>query len=283
MPYALLLPALAIYGTFVLYPLARIVLYSFWRWNGLTPKFEWVGFDNYIRLLGDAEVWQAAAHNAYWVLLAVVPIGVGLLLAVLLHRAQPLGARFYRTIVFVPYVVPVVATALAWGWIYHPSWGALNAVISALSGSEAHHPWLGAPSTALVSLAMAANWTGYGYCMMLFLGGLASIDESLYEAARIDGANLWTQFTNVTLPGISNTLNLVVLLVFINTVRAFDIVYVATNGGPAGATEVLGTVIFRQTFQNLDVGYGAAVSVFMATIVLAASLVYLLVRERKQW
>lgn len=282
-PYAFLLPALAIYGTFVLYPLARVAVYSLWRWNGLTPKFDWVGFQNYARLLMDPEVRDAAVHNAMWVLLAVVPIAIGLLLAVLLHQARPAGTRFYRTLFFMPYVVPTVATALAWGWIYHPSWGALNALIGIFVGGPVHEAWLGNASTALASLAMAANWTGYGFCMMLFLGGLASVDESLYEAARLDGAGLWTQFVHVTLPGISNTLNLVVLLVFINTVRAFDIVYVATNGGPAGATEVLGTVIFRQTFQNLDVGYGAAVSIFMALIVLAASLVYLLIRERRKW
>lgn len=279
--YAFLLPAAAIYGTFVLYPLARVAIYSFWRWNGLTPHFDWIGLGNYARLMGDSEIWEAAAHNAYWVLLAAVPIAVGLLLAVLLHQARPAGARFYRTLVFMPYVVPTVATALAWGWIYHPTWGALNAGIEALTGSNPHYAWLGSSSTALASLAMAANWTGYGFCMMLFLGGLAGVDESLYEAARLDGASAWTQFIHVTLPGIANTLNLVILLVFINTVRAFDIVYVATNGGPAGATEVLGTVIFRQTFQNLDVGYGAAVAVFMTLIVLAASMGYLVVRERR--
>lgn len=279
-PYLFLLPAAAIYGLFLLYPLGQTAVMSFWKWDGLS-RFTWVGLENYQRLFSDTAVWQAAADNAKWVVLAVVPIALGLALAIALHQGRPRGRNIFRAVYFVPYVLPTVVIALAWNWIYDPSYGALTAALDALGVPQLALNWLGDPNVAIVSLATAANWAGYGFCMTLFLAGLNAIDPGLYDAAKVDGASTWQQFQHVTWPGLANTTNAVVLIVFINTVRAFDIVFVMTAGGPNGSTEVLGTKIYRETFQNLDVGYGSAIAMFMVLVILSTTVLYLRLRERE--
>lgn len=281
-PYLFVLPAALIYGVFLLFPLMQTAVMSLWRWDGLSPAYEWVGMENYLRLFTDAAVWSAALNNLAWVALAVFPIVIGLGLAVALHHGRPRGRTVYRALYFLPYVLPTVVIALAWGWIYHPSFGALNAFLDGIGLGALTQNWLGDPSLALFALATAANWAGYGFCMMLFLSGLNTIDPSLYDAARVDGASNAQQFRYVTLPSLANTTNAVVLIVFINTVRVFDIVFVMTAGGPNGATEVLGTSIYRQSFQNLDIGYGSAIAMFMVFVILVSTVVFLRVRERER-
>lgn len=279
-PYAFVLPAAVIYGTLLLYPLMQVAVMSFWDWDGLTPDYQWVGLDNYVRLVQDGAVWQATLNNARWVGLAVFPIVIGLALAIALHQGKPRGRTAYRAAYFLPYVLPTVVIALTWGWIYHPTWGSLNSSLRGVGLDALAQNWLGDPSLALFALATAANWAGYGFCMVLFLSGLNAIDPSLYDAARVDGAGRWGQFRYVTWPSLANTTNVVVLIVFINTVRVFDIVFVMTAGGPNGATEVLGTKIYRETFQNLDIGYGSAIAMFMVLVILICTVVYLRLRER---
>lgn len=279
-PYLFLLPAAAIYGVFLLFPLCQTVVMSFWKWDGLQPVYEWVGFQNYTRMFTDAVVWRAAWNNARWILLAIIPIILGLALAVLLQQSRPKGRTVYRALFFLPYVLPPVIVSLAWGWIYQPNSGTLNSGLQALGLGGLAQNWLGDRDLALFALVAAANWTCYGFCMMLFISGLNAVDPSLYDAAKVDGAGAWKRFVFVTFPCIANTTNIVVLVIFINTLRVFDIVYLMTAGGPSGSTEVLGTKIYRETFQNLDLGYGSAISVFMIFVILVLTVVYLRSRER---
>ncbi len=279
-PYLFILPAAAIYGVFLLYPLIQTGITSFWKWDGLTPDYVWVGIDNYVRLATDAAVWQAALDNLKWVLLAILPIVLGLALAVALHQGRPRGRNFFRSVYFVPYVLPTVVIAFAWGWIYQPNYGSVNSLFRAIGLGQLAQNWLGDPNLALIAVAIAADWAGFGFCMTLFLSGLNAVDPSLYDAAKVDGTSGWQRFRYVTVPAIANTTNTVVLVVFINTVRVFDIVFLMTAGGPAGSTEVLGTKIYRETFQNLDIGYGSAIAVFMVIVVLVCTVIFLRIRER---
>ncbi|GGD89053.1 carbohydrate ABC transporter permease [Microbacterium murale] len=279
-PYLFILPAAAIYGVFLIVPLVQTAVMSFWKWDGLSPVYEWIGFDNYVRMFSDGTVWSAAGNNLKWVVLAVFPIVIGLALALILQQARPRGRTAYRAIYFLPYVLPTVVVALAWGWIYHPSFGTLNSGLEAIGLGALAQNWTGDSNLALFALATAANWTGFGFCMTLFLSGLNAVDPALYDAAKVDGTSAWQRFRYVTLPAIANTTNIVVLVVFINTVRVFDIVFVMTGGGPAGATEVLGTKIYRGTFQDLDIGYGSAIAMFMVLLILVTTVVYLRSRER---
>ncbi len=279
--YLFVLPAFAIYAVFLLWPTVRLVVLSFQDWNGLNATRTWIGLNNYLELLNSSEFWGALSHNLLWVLMAAFPILIGLGLAMILHSLRPSGSGIYRVIYFLPYTLTVVLVGIVWKWIYDPVWGPLSAFFRAVGLKSLSHGWLGDASSALPALALAANWTGYGFCMMLFLAGLGHIDPLLYDSAAIDGANTWQKFRHVTLPGLANTLNVVILIVFIATVRVFDIVYVTTRGGPVSSTEVLGTLIHRETFESQDVGYGAALSVMTALIILLASLAYLRFRERE--
>lgn len=279
-PYLFLFPGFAIYTVFQLVPLVRLFVLGFENWNGMTPP-KWVWFENYITLFASSDFWSALSHNAWWVVLATIPIVLGLALAILLDQAKPRGRKIYRTLFFLPYTMSVIVDGVAWKWIYHPDMGPLGPIFRLLGLGFLAHGWLGDPDTALTALALAGAWVGYGFCMVLFLAGLAAVDRVLYDAARVDGAGRWQQFWYVTLPGIANTLNVVVLIVFINTVRVFDFVYVTTNGGPMSSTTVLGTLIYRQTFENLKVGYGSSIAVVTLLIIVAASLLYLFVRERR--
>jgi raffinose/stachyose/melibiose transport system permease protein len=279
-PYLFVLPAFIIYGTFLLWPLVQLVVLSLEKWNGLTADREWAGFSNYERLIHDPTFWIALKHNIIWVAMSSIVISLGLVLAVILHQARPRGGRVYRVIFFLPYTLTSVLVGITWKWMYHPVWGPLNEALRRIGLGNVARGWLGDIDTALLALTVAANWVGHGFIMMLFLAGLANIDPVLYDAASVDGAGSWRKFRHVTLPGLANTLNMVILIVFIATVRVFDIVYVTTKGGPLHATEVLGTYIHWQTFENLEVGYGAAISVATAAIILGASLIYLKLRER---
>jgi ABC-type sugar transport system permease subunit len=213
--------------------------------------------------------------------MSAVVIGLGLVLAVVLQQTRPRGGRVYRVIFFLPYTLTPVLVGIVWKWMYHPVWGPLNELLRQIGLESLARGWLGDVDTALLALTVAANWVGHGFIMMLFLAGLASIDPVLYDAASVDGAAAWGKFRHVTLPGLANTFNVVVLIVFIATVRVFDIVYVTTKGGPLDATEVLGTYIHWRTFESLDVGYGAALSMATAGIILVASVAYLWQRERR--
>lgn len=279
-PYLFLLPGFLLYAIFQLVPLVRLFILSFENWNGVSPaKFVWL--DNYKTLFSSNAFWNALAHNAWWVVLAEIPIILGLGLAILLHQSRPAGRNIYRTLFFLPYTMSVIVVGIAWKWIYHPDMGPLGPFFRSIGLDFLAQGWLGDSNTALTALAIAGAWVGYGFCMVLFLAGLASVDPMLYDAARVDGANRWQQFRYVTIPGIANTLNVVVLIIFINTVRVFDFVYVTTNGGPIDSTQVLGTLIYDETFVNLRVGYGSSIAVVTLIIIVGASLLYMYLRERR--
>lgn len=280
---AFVAPALALYGLFAIFPLLQLVVMSFWHWNGITVHHAWAGLSNYAALVRDSRVRSALSHNLIWVLLAALPVVAGLVLAALLSsgRRTVRASSVYRVVFFLPYVLPIVVVAFIWRIIYDPSTGALNAGLSTIGLSALTQGWLGDPHLALVALIMAANWTGFGFCMMLFLAGMSAIDPSRYDAAALDGASALGQFWHVTLPGLANTLNVVVLVVFIATMRVFDLVFVTTNGSPAGRTEVLSTLVYRQTFADSDVGYGAATAVASTILIVALSAATFGMLERR--
>lgn len=280
-PTLFALPAAIMLAMFVVVPLGRLLVTSFTDWNGISPGFSWVGLNNYAALFGDADVWQALLHNVEWLALAGFPIAIGLLLAVLVqHLSGPLGS-LYRAVFFLPYTLSIVVVGLAWVQIYDPVVGWLNAFLRAVHLDHLALPWLGLTETALPALVTAANWTGFGFCMMLFLAGLTSIDPSLYDAAKVDGASSRQIFWHVTLPSLANTFNVVLVVVFIATMRVFDIVFVTTQGGPVNSTEVLGTLVFRETFANSNVGYGSAIAIATSVVITVLAGGYTVLRERR--
>lgn len=279
--YLFLVPAAVLYAIFGLYPFVGSIYLSLTSWDGAQPVQPFVGLANYVHLVQDPLVWLSLSHNLIWVVVGtVVPIAMGLLLAVLL-AGRPRGMAVFRTIYFMPVVLSPVIIAVIWGWIYHPIFGILNRLLQAVGLGFLARGWLGDVNLALYAVLLAAIWGYFGFVFVIFLAGLQNIDVELLYAARIDGANAWQSFWNVTLPQLSHVVTMVTTLSLIGGFNVFDIVFVLTQGGPANSTELIATYIYRVAFSQNEVGYGAALSMVMTIIALAAALIFIAIRERE--
>lgn len=269
--YLYVLPALLLCGVFVLYPLAATVYYSFTRWNGLTEA-TFIGFDNYLRELSDPRL-LAALSNAMFLLIffSVVPVALGLVLAALLSRSNLPGLGFCRTVLFLPQVIPMVVIGYAWKWMYAQD-GAVNEVLRAVGLESWTRIWLGDLDWALPAVGVVGSWVVTGFCMVLFLAGIARIDQSLYDAARVDGAGRVREFFAVTLPGIRGELLIALTITIIGGLRSFDVVFAATGGGPVNATQVPALRVYQLAFWESAIGPAASVAVMLTIIVVAVGV-----------
>jgi ABC-type sugar transport system permease subunit len=280
---AFILPALAFYGLVVLRPLVDAVRISFYDWDGFGPPTDYVGLDNYRKAFDDPLFWTSLKHNLVWMAISLpLVVGLGLLTAVLL-AGRIRGRTMLRTLYFLPVVQASAVIALAWRWVYSP----IGAVTTGLDKSGLgfltnDDGWVGNPSWALPSVAVAAAWAGFGFSMVIFLAGIQSIDPALYDAVEVDGAGPWQRFRYVTMPGLRSVTTTVLVLGVIGAFLVFDLLYILTpNGGVIQSTQVLGTLLFYRAFSHNEFGYGAALSVVLMVIIFALSWLYLLVRERR--
>ncbi|MDF2963503.1 MAG: lacF 6 [Paenibacillus sp.] len=279
-PVLFVLPALFFYVLFLVIPIFRTVQFSLFNWNGASPSMQFVGLDNYSRLLQDAVFWKALSHNLIWIVFTVtVPVLVGLILALLI-RSGVKGVLFFRVTFFLPNIVSLVAVGIVWNWIFHPDFGIINTLLRRAGLSNLALDWLGNEHVVLPALMTAGSWTYYGFCMVIFLAALQGIDKTYYEVAKIEGANTLQTFFMVTLPLLKNTVTLLVLNSLIGSFKVFDIVYLMTKGGPFHSSEVISTYMFDNAFRLNEVGYGAAISITLALIIAACSIVYLRYSER---
>ncbi|WP_211233040.1 carbohydrate ABC transporter permease [Solirubrobacter soli] len=268
--YLYLLPAFAVFATFVLYPLYRAVYISFYDWDGLTVG-TWTGLDNYKEVVTDPELRSAFAHALILLIFyAVLPVMIGLLLAGLMARARIRGLALFRTILFLPQVIALVVVAVMWKMIYDPDNGALNRFLGVF-GIEGKS-WLGDFSLALPSIGLIGTWVYYGLAMVLLTAGVQKIPSSLYDAARVDGAGAFREFTAVTLPALRGEIAVALTLTTIYSLRNFDLVYVTTQGGPGDATTVPAFQVFSRAFQSGQVGSAAAVGITLTAIIFLISL-----------
>lgn len=278
--YLYLLPALAVYGIFVLWPIADTVAYSFYRWDGFTPPV-FIGLANYGEMFGDEVLQQSLINNAVFIIFySLLPIAVGLLLAVLLTRRPLAGRSLLRAGLFVPYVLSMVVVGVVWRWIYNPAFGPLNQALETVGLDAWARPWLGDFQWALPAVGLVATWVQYGFCLVLFIAGIQSIDETLYDAAKIDGAGELRQFRSITLPSLRNEITVALVTTMIAALRVFDLVYVTTRGGPGNRTSVASLWLYQNAFQINRVGYAAAIAVVLTVAIFAVSLGILGLRRR---
>jgi raffinose/stachyose/melibiose transport system permease protein len=277
----LLAPALLIYALFALYPLVDVFVLSFQRWNGLAPAREFVGLDNYRFILNDDPVfWQALRNTVIWTVLAVlVPPVIGFFLAVALNQNLP-GRTALRAIFYLPVVIAPIAVATMWKWMYDPFFGLFNGVLNALGLSALVVDWLGDRQIALYSIFVGYIWQHVGFSMILFLAGLQGVQLTLIEAARIDGASRAQVFRHVTLPAMRTSITIVLVLSLIQSLRAFDIVYGMTLGGPAQSTQMLALWAYTQSMQIHDFGRGSAVAVVLLLMTIVIVIPYMVWRSR---
>jgi raffinose/stachyose/melibiose transport system permease protein len=272
----LLVPALAIYAVFALYPMLNVVVLSFQKWNGLDANRQFVGLANYTAIFTrDPVFWVAFRNTVIWTLMSLVfPPMVGLLLALSLN--QKIFARnSLRAVFYLPVIIAPIAVATMWKWMYDPFFGLFSQMLTSWGMQAWIKDWLGNKDIALYSVFVAYIWQTVGFSMVLFLAGLQNVSQTLVEAARIDGAGRWAVFKHVTLPALRPTITIVLVLSIISSLKAFDIVYGLTGGGPAQSTQMLALWAFTQAMQIFDFGRGAAISVVLLLITMAVVIPYL--------
>jgi len=272
----LLVPALAIYAVFALYPMLNVVILSFQKWNGLDPHRQFVGLANYSAIFTrDPVFWVAFRNTVIWTLMSLVfPPMVGLLLALSLNQ-KIFGRNSLRAIFYLPVIIAPIAVATMWKWMYDPFFGLFSQILTSWGLQTWIKDWLGNKDIALYSVFIAYLWQTVGFSMVLFLAGLQNVSQTLVEAARIDGAGRWAVFKHVTLPALRPTITIVLVLSIISSLKAFDIVYGLTGGGPAQSTQMLALWAFTQAMQIFDFGRGAAISVVLLLITMAVVIPYL--------
>ena len=264
-----LAPSLLIFVIYRILPLAWNLVLSFQAWSPLHPP-SWVGWDNYDEMLRDDDVFWQALWNTL-IFLAAQPVAIVLALGVaLLVNSDLKGASVYRTIVFLSYPLMTVAVAAAiiWRWMFNERGGLINYALRQLGIVEQPIAFLDSFAWALPSTIVANTWQVLGFFMIVLLAGLQNIPPHLYEAARVDGAPAYARFWRVTLPTLRPSLFLCVVIGFLNSFSAFDLVYVMTNGGPGHATELLITYIYKQAFNATRFDYAAALTVAQFALLL---------------
>ncbi|WP_246561345.1 carbohydrate ABC transporter permease [Streptomyces roseirectus] len=266
------LPALAVYGFFVLRPLLTTFQYSLYHWDGIGPS-QWAGLDNYRTVLTDPDLLGIIGHAfVLIVFFSFVPVVLGLLVASLIHRVStgPLGTAA-RTVLFLPQVIPLVAAGIAWSWVLSTT-GMVNQVLDAVGLGRYSRAWLGEFDTALPAVGIIGAWVMLGLCTILLVTGMSKIDPALFEAARIDGAGAVREFFAVTLPSLRREIGICLTVTIIAALASFDIVYISTSGGPGTATTVPGLEIYRLAFAQRQVGLASALAVVLMLLVLICVL-----------
>ena len=269
-----LLPSLIGFLIFVFIPTITVIGLAFTNYSG-GFNISYVGLDNFIQALTNS-TFQKALSNTIWFTLATVffQLLLGFIFAVILN-GKLIGRTFFRAVIFLPVILSNIAVSLIFVLIFHPSKGPLNNFL--LSMGLPAVPWLTSPSTALSTIIIVTLWQSFGYYMILFLSGLQSISPELYEAGEIDGANAFQRLIHITVPMLSPTTFLCVIMAIINSFKVFDQIFAMTGGqlggGPAGSTTVLVFDIYQRAFTNYEMGYASAESLILLLIVLLITII----------
>ncbi len=273
-------PALAFFVVFVVVPIVQSVRISFYDWDGISVASP-AGLSNYTAVLSDPDLRGALEHSlVLLVFYAALPVVIGLLLAGAMSRIRVYGLTVFRALLFLPQVLSSVVVAVAWRGIL-ASDGPINALLRVLGLGSLAYTWLGNFSTALVSIGTIGTWVEYGLCMVLFLAGISTIDRSLYEAARLDGAGPVREFIAVTLPALRPQISIALILTITFALRNFDLIWNTTRGGPGTATTVPSVFVYQDAFQNRQLGQASALAVVLTILILVVvTLVQLALRER---
>jgi raffinose/stachyose/melibiose transport system permease protein len=274
------LPALAAYAAFVLWPISQTIRYSFYRWDGILPG-RWAGLANYRTVFTDPQLLGTLEHAGELILFfGGIPVVLGLAVAAVMRRvASRLISSAARVVLFLPQVVPLVAAGIAWNWMLSSS-GVINQILSAAGLPGWRRAWLGDFGTALPAVGVIGAWVLLGLCTVLLLTGMSKIDRTLYEAAQIDGAGPVREFFAITLPSLRNEIAVCVTVTVIAALSAFDIVFISTHGGPGDTTMVPGLEIYQLAFFNREMGLASALALVLMVLVLICVLPVQLLSRR---
>jgi multiple sugar transport system permease protein len=249
---------------------------SFTNWDLLTPP-QWAGVQNYVKLWQDPTFWKVLKNTLFFTVTSVpLTVALGLVLALGLNRKMR-GTAWLRSAYFVPVVTSSFVIALVWRWFYNPDYGMMNYLLRLIGIAGPN--WLTSQKWAMTAVVIVSVWKGCGYAMVLFLAGLQSISDQIYEAGSIDGTNSWQRFRYLTIPLLTPTTFFVSIISLIGSFQVFDSVSALTDGGPADATRPLVMYIVDNAFTYLAMGYGAALAWVLFAIVFVITLVQWLLQR----
>lgn len=284
------LPGLLVFAAFLVYPALSAFVFSLTDWTGIGTQSHFVGLANYIEVLRSAAFYRALWHNLlFFAAIALVQHTIGLLLATQLH-ARPRFMQVYRTVLFLPVVLSLVATGFVWTLMLSPNIGIINPALESVGLGALSRSWLDDPHWALPSIIAVQAWNHLGWAVVIYTAGLQDIPAELLEAAELDGAGAWRRFRSITFPLLAASFSSLTILTFIQNFRVFDVVYILAGpvGAPAGRTDVLGTLIYRSAFgatgvsaDDVRMSYAVTVAVVAFALTLAglAALVVCLRRR----
>lgn len=275
--YLMIAPAYLIFVLFVIVPIIMVVYYSFTNYD-MTSTADFVGLRNYKRMFSDKLFWKAVRNTGVYSFFSVIPqLTLALILSTALFRRSRL-VKVFRSGIYMPYVISMVCTSMIWMWIYDPSAGVLNVVIKALGGKE--QTWLSDPKLAMFCIIVAGIWRSVGYSTVIYLSGMTGIQSEYYEAARIDGANVFQQFLHITFPLLRSSTIFLLITTTIHSFAVFEQVNIMTGGGPVNATTTIVHQIYMRGFQSSQMGYASAMGVFL--LIACCILTYLVFRFDKE-
>lgn len=266
--YLFLAPGLLFYAVFELWPIIQTVWYSFYDWNGIDAS-TWAGLDNYVKVFTDPKLISSIGHSFFLIIFfSILPIVIGLITAALIkdikHKAV---STFAQVCLFLPRVIPGAAAGVAWTWMLADD-GTVNQILRGLGLDGATHTWLGDQATALSAVGIIGFWLQLGFCIVLLLSGIGGIDQSLYEAASLDGAGWWRQLFSITIPGLRGQLSVCLTMTIVAALASFDVVFMSTQGGPGYSTMVPGVQVYQLAFTQSRVGLASALAVVLMVLVL---------------
>ncbi len=268
-PYMMILPNLLIFVIFIAVPAVFGFVYSLTDWEGV-GALHFIGFKNYAKLFQDTRFWISIRQTFVYALIALpLIVAIPLLLATLLSR-KIRGRSIFRAIFYWPSMISYIVVGLLFQFIFGDSTGIINFLLEKLGGSPVG--WFTNSVSAMAVVILASVWSRSGFYMVTFLSGLSSINESYYEAAKVDGASGWRQFVSITLPLLKPTTFLVMILGFIDLFKQYGLVLTLTDGGPAGATKFAVQYIYEQAFDRFELGYASALSMVLLLILAVLTL-----------
>ena len=271
-PLLFLFPAVALVAVFFIWSFARNVYLSLTDAQGARPP-HFIGLDNYVRLAHDPVLGTSMRNTIYWVIGTIaLPVGVGLLIAVVSYGVR--GGAAYRLPFLIPYALSGTALATLWKYLLATD-GAINAALGTIGLDSLERAWLLSPPVNTIAMIVASTWQGVGVSVLLFIVGLQTIPPDPIEAARLDGAEGWRLFRDMTLPLLRPMTIVIVGISLVNSLKTFDIIWIMTQGGPYRSSETLAVTMYRETFVLFRIGYGAAIAVTLSVIVIVVSWLYL--------
>lgn len=275
-PYLFLAPALGVLGLTVFWPGLQALYLSFTRYGfDVTQPPLWIGLENFQALLGDRTFWVTIKNTLVY-LIGVVPILaiLPLLLAILVNQ-KLWGIRWFRVAYYTPVVISMVVAGIAWRWLYAEN-GLLNEILQALRISESGIPWLTSPALALPSVMVVTIWKGLGYYMVIYLAGLQTIPQDLYEAAALEGSDGWQKHWDITFPLMRPYIFLVTVISAIAATKVFEEVYIMTQGGPLNSSKTIVYYVYELAFQQLELSYACTAGLALFLVILALSVLRLM-------